>query len=252
MFMSAEQVAFVALAGFLAGAINAMVGSGSLITFPTLLALGLPPVTANVTNTVGIVFGSVSAVVGYRRELRPQLRRALWLCIPTVLGAGLGATLLLLLPQRVFGFVVPVLIALAVVLVLLQPYLARRLAGGGMAPRWARYVVPIGIFLTAIYGGYFGAAQGVILMGLLTVMLRDDIQELNAVKNVVAGVANLVAALIFVIVAHVDWQAAGVIAISSVLGGQAGSLVGRRLNPLLMRLVIAAAGLAALVKLLLP
>jgi uncharacterized protein len=250
--MSVKQVALVALAGFLAGAINAIVGSGSLITFPTLLAIGLPPVTANVTNTVGIVFGSASAVVGYRRELRPQLRRALWLSIPTVFGAALGATLLLLLPQRVFGFVVPVLVALAVLMVIFQPRLSTRLAREGTPPRWGRYVLPIGIFLTAIYGGYFGAAQGVILMGLLTVLLSDPIQELNAVKNVVAAVANLVAALIFVAVAHVAWQAAGVIAVSSVVGGQAGSAVGRRLNPLFLRMVIVAAGLAALVKLLLP
>jgi uncharacterized membrane protein YfcA len=250
--MSVEQVALLALAGFLAGAINAIVGSGSLITFPALLAIGLPPVTANVTNTVGIVFGSVSAVVGYRRELRPQLRRALWLSIPTVFGAALGATLLLRLPQRVFGFVVPVLVAFAVLMVIFQPRLSRRLADDGTPPPWGRYAVPVGIFLTAIYGGYFGAAQGVILMGLLTVLLSEPIQELNAVKNVVAGVANLVAALIFVAVAHVAWEAAGVIAISSVLGGQAGSAVGRRLNPLLLRMVIVAAGLAALVKLLLP
>jgi hypothetical protein len=250
--MSVEQVALLALAGFLAGAINAIVGSGSLITFPALLAIGLPPVTANVTNTVGIVFGSVSAVVGYRRELRPQLRRALWLSIPTVFGAALGATLLLRLPQRVFGFVVPVLVAFAVLMVIFQPRLSRRLADDGTPPPWGRYAVPVGIFLTAIYGGYFGAAQGVILMGLLTVLLSEPIQELNAVKNVVAGVANLVAALIFVAVAHVAWEAAGVIAISSVVGGQAGSAVGRRLNPLLLRMVIVAAGLAALVKLLLP
>src|ERR1700730_3433006 len=107
--MPVGQVFFVALAGSLAGALSAIVGSGSLITFPTLLAIGLPPVTANVTNTVGIVFGSVSGVVGYRREFRPELRRPLWLCIPTIAGAGLGAMLLLLLPQRVFGFAVPVL-----------------------------------------------------------------------------------------------------------------------------------------------
>jgi uncharacterized membrane protein YfcA len=249
--MSVEQVVFVALAGFLAGAINAIVGSGSLITFPTLLAIGLPPVTANVTNTVGIVFGSLSAVVGYRRELRPQLRRALWLSIPTLFGAVLGATLVLLLPQKVFGFVVPVLVALAVLLVIIQPRLSARLAPEGTRPRWGTYVLPVGIFLTAVYGGYFGAAQGVILMGLLTILLSDPIQELNAIKNWVAAVANLVAALIFLAVAHVDWQAAGVIAISSVVGGQAGSAVGRRLNPLFLRLVIVAAGLAALIKLLL-
>jgi uncharacterized protein len=250
--MSVEQVAFLTVAGFLAGTINAIVGSGSLITFPTLLAIGLPPVTANVTNTVGIVFGSLSAVVGYRRELRPQLRRALWLSIPTLFGAALGATLVLLLPQKVFAFVVPVLVALAVLLVLFQPRLSRRLTREGAPPRWATYGLPIGIFLTAIYGGYFGAAQGVILMGLLTVLLSDPIQELNAIKNVVAAVANLVAALIFVAVAHIDWQAAGVIAISSVVGGQAGSALGRRLNPLFLRLVIVAAGMAALIKLLLP
>jgi uncharacterized membrane protein YfcA len=250
--MTVEQVVLVALAGFLAGAVNAIVGSGSLITFPTLLAIGLPPVTANVTNTVGIVFGSLSAVVGYRRELRPQLRRALWLSIPTVFGAALGATLVLLLPQKVFGFVVPVLVALAVLLVIIQPRLSARLEREGTRPRWGRYVLPVGIFLTAVYGGYFGAAQGVILMGLLTILMSDPIQELNAIKNVVAGVANLVAALIFVAVAHIDWQVAGVIAISSVVGGQAGSAVGRRLNPLFLRLVIVAAGLAALIKLLLP
>src|SRR2546428_13297438 len=106
--MSVEQVVFVALAGFLAGAINAIVGSGSLITFPTLLAIGLPPVTANVTNTVGIVVGSLIAVVGYRRELRPQLPRALWLSIPIIFCAALVATLVLLLPQTVFGTVVQV------------------------------------------------------------------------------------------------------------------------------------------------
>jgi uncharacterized protein len=252
MLMSVDQVAFVALAGFLAGAINAIVGSGSLITFPTLLAIGLPPVTANVTNTVGIVFGSVSAVVGYRRELRPQFRRALWLSIPTVIGAALGAVLLLLLPQKVFGFVVPVLVAVAVVLVLVQPRLSVQLAPGGRAPRWGAYALPVGVFLTAIYGGYFGAAQGVILMGLLGLLLSSPIQELNAVKNVIAAVANLVSALIFVAAAGIEWRAAGVIAVSSIVGAQAGSAAGRRLSPWLLRLVIVAAGLAALIKLLLP
>ncbi len=250
--MSFGQAALVALAGFLAGAINAIIGSGSLITFPTLLAVGLPPVTANVTNTVGLVFGSASAVVGYRRELRPQLRRALWLSIPSALGAALGAALLLLLPQGVFRFIVPMLVGFAVLLVIFQPRISTWLAPTGAAPAWGTYAVPIGIFLTAIYGGYFGAAQGVILMGLLTVLLRDPIQQLNGLKNAVSGVSNLVAALIFLAVAHVDWQAAGVIAISSIIGGQAGSVVGRRLNPLVLRVVIVAAGVAAMIKLLLP
>jgi uncharacterized membrane protein YfcA len=174
------------------------------------------------------------------------------LSIPTLFGAALGATLVLLLPQKVFGFVVPVLVGIAVLLVIIQPRLSARLEREGTRPRWGRYVLPVGVFLTAVYGGYFGAAQGVILMGLLTILVSDPIQELNAIKNVLAGMANLVAALVFVAVAHIDWQVAGVIAISSVVGGQAGSAVGRRLNPLFLRLVIVAAGLAALIKLLLP
>lgn len=250
--MSFGQVALVALAGFLAGAINAIIGSGSLITFPTLLAIGLPPVTANVTNTVGLAFGTASAVVGYRRELRPQLRRALWLSIPSLFGAALGAALLLLLPQTVFGFIVPVLVGFAVLLVVFQPRISAWLAPTGAVPAWGSYAVPIGIFLTAIYGGYFGAAQSVILMGLLTVLLREPIQQLNGLKNAVSAASNLMAALIFLAVAHVDWQAAGVIAVSSVVGGLAGSSFGRRLSPSLLRVVIVAAGVAALIKLLVP
>lgn len=188
---------------------------------------------------------------GYRRGLRPQLRRALWLSIPSLLGAALGAALLLLLPQAVFGFIVPVLVGFAVLLVIFQPRISAWLAPTGAAPAWGRYAVPIGIFLTAIYGGYFGAAQSVILMGLLTVLLRDPIQQLNGLKNAVSAASNLMAALIFLAVAHVDWQAAGVIVISSIIGGLAGSVVGRRLNPTVLRVVIVAAGMAALVKLLL-
>lgn len=250
--MSFGQAALVALAGFLAGAINAIIGSGSLITFPTLLAIGLPPVTANVTNTVGLAFGTASAVVGYRRELRPQLRRALWLSIPSLLGAALGAALLLLLPQTVFGFIVPVLVGFAVLLVIFQPRISVWLAPEESAPTWGRYAVPLGIFLTAIYGGYFGAAQSVILMGLLTVLLREPIQQLNGLKNAVSAASNLMAALIFIAVAHVNWQVAGVVAVSSVIGGLAGSAVGRRLSPSLLRVVIVAAGVAALIKLLVP
>ena len=249
--MSGEQIALIAVAGLLAGAINAIIGSGSLITFPALLAIGLPPVTANVTNTVGVVFGNVSAVAGYRRELRPQMHRALWLSIPSVIGAAIGAALLLKLPQSVFGFVVPVLVGIALLLVIFQPWISKRLIPDAAPPAWSNYALGIGVLLTAIYGGYFGAAQGVILMGLLTVLLRDPIQELNGLKNVVVGLNNLVAALIFVATAHVAWEAAGVIAISSIIGGQAGSAIGRRLNPLVLRLVIVAAGVAALMKLLL-
>lgn len=241
----------MALAGFLAGSINAIIGAGSLITFPTLLAVGLPPVTANVTNTVGLVLGNVSAVVGYRRELRRQASRAIRLSVPALSGSVIGAALLLLLPHRVFSFIVPALVAFAVVLSVFQPRISSRLTSEGRTRRWGNNIVPVGVFATAIYGGYFGAAQGVILISVLTTLLADPVQELNAVKNLLVGLTNLLAAVIFVAVAHVNWQAAAVVAISSVVGGQIGSLAGRRMHPLVLRLVIVAAGVAALIKLLL-
>ncbi len=248
--MSVGQIAAVALAGFLAGAVNAVIGSGSLITFPTLLAIGLPPVTANVTNTVGLAFGSASAVFGYRHELRPQFQRAIWLAVPSSLGAVVGAALLLLLPQTVFGFVVPVLVGFAVLLVIFQPRVSNWLEPQSMVPTWANGALTVGIFLTGIYGGYFGAAMSVILMALLSVLLRDPIQQLNGLKNAVSAVNNLVAALIFVAIAHVVWEAAATVAVSSIAGGLAGAAVGRRFSAAALRLVIVAAGLAALIKLL--
>jgi len=249
--MTVAQVAIVALAGLLAGSINAIVGAGSLITFPTLLAVGLPPVTANVTNTVGLVLGNVSAVVGYRWELRRQASRAIQLSIPALGGSVIGAALLLLLPQRVFSYIVPALVAFAVVLVLLQPRISKRLTSNSSTRHWTNNIVPVGVFATAVYGGYFGAAQGVILISILTTLLPDPVQELNAVKNLLVGLTNLVAAVIFVAVAHVNWEAAAVVAVSSTVGGQVGSMVGRRMHPLVLRLVIVAAGAAALIKLLL-
>lgn len=238
----------ILVAGFLAGAINTIVGSGSLITFPTLLAVGLPPVVANVSNTVGLVAGSASGVVGYRRELVGQGRRTIWLCFPAALGSALGAALLLVLPQRVFHFVVPILIAVAVVLVIAQPRLTRHL--GQSEGRVTRLVRPAAVFLTAIYGGYFGAAQGVILISLLSLLIDDTLQRLNGLKNVLAAVVNTVAAAYFVVAAHVDWQAALLIAISSVVGAQAGAIVGRRLPSTVLRGVIVTGGIAAIVKLL--
>ena len=248
--MTITAAVLIFAAGFLGGAVNAIVGSGSLITFPTLLAVGFPPIVANVSNTVGMVFGGVSGVVGYRRELRGQGRRIALVAAPCVVGAATGATLLLVLPQRVFRGVVPVLIVIALLLVVFQPRLSSRLThhvGGrrGMAALIA------GVFLTAIYGGYFGAAQGVILMGLLTVLLTDSLQRLNGLKNVMASIVNGVAAVYFIVLAHVDWRAAGLIAVSSTIGGQAGSLVGRRLNPNVLRGVIIAAGCVAVAKLVL-
>ncbi|HVD02049.1 MAG TPA: sulfite exporter TauE/SafE family protein [Candidatus Dormibacteraeota bacterium] len=248
--MSLAAIAAVALAGFAAGAINAIVGSGSLITFPTLLAVGFPPVVANVSNTLGIFVGTVGSVFGYRRELAGQRARILQLLVPALGGGTLGAALLLVLPQRAFKAVVPVLIAVAVVLVVVQPWLTRHLGPHFTGPLAQRVLLPVAVFLTAIYGGYFGAAQGVILMGIFLVLIDDSVQRLNGLKNVCASVTNLVAAVYFVLFARIAWEPALVIAVSSLAGSQLGSVLGRRLPPNLVRVVIVVAGVAGLVKVL--
>jgi uncharacterized protein len=248
--LSGFQIAAVAVMGLLAGAVNAAVGSGSLLTFPTLLAVGLPPVVANVSNTVGLVAGSISGAVGYRRELAGQARRALLLCIPAALGGVLGALLLLVLPQQVFRRVVVALIALALVLVVLQPRISRALQRH-RERRAGRVLLPPAVFATAVYGGYFGAAQSVIQLALLGILIDDDLQRLNALKNVLTAVVNATAAVLFAFSGHVDWRAALVIAGSSLIGGQLGAAGARRLRPDALRVVIVAGGVAALLKLLL-
>lgn len=242
-------MAAIVAAGLAAGAINTIVGSGSLITFPTLLALGYPPVIANVSNTVGLLFGSVGGAIGYRRELAGQRDRLLSLAVPTVAGAILGAYLLLVLPQRVFNGVVPVLIAVAVVLVLVQPWLSRRVNHPDSSGPIRKALLAAGTFGTAVYGGYFGAAQGVILMSVLMILVNDSLQRLNALKNVFAAVVNGIAAVYFVLFTTVAWEPAMLIAISSVVGSQLGALAGRRLSPGVLRGVIVVAGVVGLVKL---
>lgn len=219
-----------------------MVGSGSLVTFPTLLAFGYPSVLANVTNTVGIWPGSVSGVVGYRRELSGQR----WRCVTyggfSAVGAVLGAILLLALPGSVFAALVPVLILLACLLIAGQPWLVGRLAE--VKPGPLRGAGIVGVFLTGVYGGYFGAAQGVILIALLGIVIDDELQRLNALKNVLAGIANVVAAVVFVAVSHVAWAAAGLIAVGSVIGGQVGARYGRRIPARALRRTIVVVGTA--------
>lgn len=244
--MSLLDALAVVLAGLAAGTINTVVGAGSLVTFPTLLAVGLPPVVANVSNTVGLVPGSVSGAWGYRRELAGQRSRLLRLGVCTLLGAAGGAVLLLVLPESAFEAVVPVLIVLACVLVVIQPWLVRRL---GERPRrdHGGPVLWVLILLTGVYGGYFGAAQGVLLIAVLGLGLNESLQRVNAAKNVLAGVANLVAGIVFVIVADVDWGAAGLVALGAMAGGLAGARVARSLPPPALRAVVVALGLAAIV-----
>lgn len=247
--MTLLEAILVVLAGLAAGTINTVVGSGSLVTFPTLLWVGLPPVVANVSNTVGLVPGAVSGAWGYRRELSGQRARLLRLSSATLTGAATGATLLLVLPPGVFAAVVPALILLACVLVVLQPWLVRRLADRPRREHGGP-LVWIFIFGTGMYGGYFGAAQGVLLIAVLALGLDETLQRVNAAKNVLAGLANLVGGIIFVLVADVNWAAAGLVALGAILGGVTGARIARKLPPAALRAVVVAIGVVAIVTLL--
>ena len=249
--MSVAHGLVIVVAGVWAGMINTIVGSGTLVTFPVLLALGYAPLTANVSNGLGLVPGSLTGAIGYRRELTGLRGRVARLAVASVLGALLGAVLLLWLPPGAFDAVVPVLVGVAVVLVVVQPLLARRLAGRRGAGRTrVGPALLVGVFGAGVYGGYFGAAQGVLLLALLGIGLDDDLQRHNAVKNVLATVANLVSGLVFAVVAPVSWPVVVVIAAGSVLGGLLGARVGRRLSPKVLRVVVVLVGVAAIVQLL--
>jgi uncharacterized protein len=249
--MSFGQAVAVALAGLGAGTINTLVGSGTLITFPVLLACGYAPVTANVSNSVGLVPGSISGAVGYRRELVGQRGRMVRLGTASVLGGLTGAVLLLVLPAAAFKTIVPVFIALALVLVLLQPRLNLLVARHISDPEHrGRLLIPLAIYATGIYGGYFGAAQGIMLLAILGVTLPQSLHRTNALKNVLAGLVNGVAGLYFILAAHIAWAPAAILACSSILGGQLGARYGRRLPASALRAIIVAVGLTAIVRLL--
>ena len=240
----------IAAAGVAAGGINTIVGSGTLITFPVLIGLGYPPVIANVSNTVGLVPGSVSGAIGYRRELAGQRARAIRLGVASLAGGVTGAILLLELPAEAFKTIVPGFIAAALVLVVVQPRLSRLLAERRAEP--PERVGPVGLaglYLTGVYGGYFGAAQGILILSVLGLALHEGLQRINAVKNVLALLTNLVAAVVFVAVADVAWDVALVLASGSIVGGQLGAHVGRRLPPATLRAVIVVVGALAIVKL---
>jgi uncharacterized membrane protein YfcA len=238
------------IAGLGAGTINAVVGSGSLITFPTLIALGYPPVLANVSNDIGLVPGAISAVYGYRRELSGQRDRLIRLVPASAAGGLIGAVLLLVLPSALFKRIVIALILVALSLVVLQPRLAAYLQARSKARRSeVRPALWVLVAATGIYGGYFGAAQGIILIAILGLLLRDELQRLNATKNVLAGSVNLVASIVFVLATNVDWKVVGLIAAGSIVGGQLGATFGRRLDQRALRLIIVGVGIVALVRL---
>jgi uncharacterized membrane protein YfcA len=250
----------IALAGVGAGAINSLVGSGTLITFPTLVALGYPPVTATMSNAIGLVAGGVSGTWGYRKELSGQWRRLRWQIPASVIGAGIGSLLLLHLPERVFTKVVPVLLVGALILVVAGPrvqgYARRRAEAAGRSAehvsglRMAALV--LGTFAVGIYGGYFTAAQGILLIGVMGALLPEDVQRMNAAKNLLSMLVNVVASISYTLVAfdRISWPVVGLIAAGSLIGGWLGAHYGRRLSPTALRAVIVAVGLIGLYRLL--
>ncbi len=224
--MSVIEWGAVVAAGFAAGAVNTIVGSGSLITYPVMVFLGVPPVAANIANTVGLVPGSIAGAWGYRDKLQGTRTLLLRLGAASLTGAVCGAVLLTQLPKGAFVFVVPVLILGAAVLVGLQPLIVKRTRPAERT-KWRQLV--FWVFLSGIYGGYFSAAQGVILLGLLGLFLASGLQEQNAVKNVLQALVNIVAAIFFVIVGGVAWKYAAMVAIGSVIGAPVGAMVAKRI-----------------------
>ena len=254
--MGIAEALAIFVAGTAAGTINAVVGSGSLITFPTLLAFGFPPVVANVSNNIGLVPGNASAAWGYRRELAGQRGRLVWLGIFSALGSVAGAAALLALPATAFKLIVPVLILASCVLVLVQPKLSARIAARRQRADQGDHntrggpILPVGVFGAAIYGGYFGAAQGVLVIALLGTFLDETMQRINGAKNVLVGIVNGVAAIVYIIFApHISWIAVLLIAVGSTLGGVLGARIGRRLPPIALRIFIVVIGLISVVKL---
>ncbi len=251
------EAGIILLAAVLAGAMNAVVGAGTLVTFPTLLALGVPPILANVSNTVGLVSGSVAGAYGYRATLRGHLRLVMRLVAASAVGGIGGALLLLVLPSRTFEFVVPLLLVASAVLAAAQPRVAAAVArrrtakaaaaGTDLAPVRGGPLLLLGVAATGVYGGYFGAAQGVILLALLGMFIAGDLNDVNGIKNILAAVANAVSAIVFVFLASVDWRIAVLIAVGATIGGGLGGRYGRRLPSSALRaLVVVIAVVAAI------
>ncbi|WP_293780971.1 sulfite exporter TauE/SafE family protein [uncultured Aeromicrobium sp.] len=251
--MWTEWVA-IAGAGVWAGMINVIVGSGTLVTFPVLLLLGYPPLVANVSNSIGLLGGNISGTFGYRRELGvnpPLLRRLL----PASIAGGVtGAALLLALPAEAFATIVPALVVLGLIMVVVGPAVQRRAArrrgrGTTNATRRQMVAVMIGAYAVGIYGGYFGAAQGILLVGMLGILTAESLQSINAMKNLLVTGVNGIAAVVFLLVAwdSIDWIVVALIAAGSTAGGLLGARVGRRLPPVALRSIIVVVGTAAVV-----
>ncbi|WKV15518.1 sulfite exporter TauE/SafE family protein [Janibacter limosus] len=252
--MSWLEMGAVVLAGVWAGGINTLVGSGTLVTFPVLLALGVPAVTANVSNSIGLVPGGISGSLGYLPEMKGMGRRLVQLAPMSILGAVTGALLLLWLPPEAFEAIVPVLIGLGIPPVIFGPRLQARTKGhhedGGPMPTGHPVALMAGVLVAGVYGGYFGAAQGVILIGLLSALSTEPLRALNGLKNVPGLVVNAVGSLVFIITAPelIDWRIAGLVGVGALVGGVPGARYGRRLPPNALRAVIVVVGVVGIVK----
>lgn len=252
------EVSAIFIAGVWAGGINVIVGSGTLVTFPTLLLFGYPPLVANVSNNIGMVAGGVSGIYGYRHELQGNKSILTRLSPASICGALTGALLLLVLPADAFKSIVPVLIAIGVLMVIVGPALQRRAARrnpergsvGHRETTRSRVLLTAGIFALGVYGGYFGAAQGILLIGLMSMILTEGIQRITAIKNVLATLVNAVAAVTFIVVARdlIDWKVVALIASGAFVGGYLGARIGRRLPAFVLRAMIVVIGVLAIVK----
>lgn len=275
--MSALRLLLLGGVGLVTGAINTVAGGGSLLSFPALLALGYSPLVANVTNTIGVFPSSAGGALGYRRELAGQARHWMLLAAICTVGSLIGAGLLLVLPASSFEAAVPALIGTAALLTLLQPWLGRHMRGQSSprpltvparaAPRGAgahatgtleiqepaaiplhkRWPLLVAVLLISVYGGYFGAAIGVLLIAVLGLFLRDTLQRTNALKTSLTVVVNGVAAVAFAFLGPVVWSAALVLAGTTMVGGMLGALIARRLSDRVLRLAVVVIGLVAAV-----
>jgi uncharacterized membrane protein YfcA len=244
--MTASDIVLIAAAAFAAGLVNAIAGGGSLITFPTLLAVGLPPVQASLTNTVALCPGYLGAAIAQRRDLEGQRDRMLRVLPAGALGGVAGALLLLATDDRAFAEIVPFLILFSAVLLATQERLRRWLLGHEHRERSASLaMVPVAI--GAVYGGYFGAGLGVIFLAVLGIVIADSLARLNALKQTMSLVVNTAASIVFVVSGEIDWPVAGVMLAGSLFGGAAGGLLATRIPPAALRWTVVTLAVAVAV-----
>ncbi len=238
--MNGADIALLSGAGLTAGAINSVAGGGSLVSFPAMVATGMPTLSANVTNIIAVMPGYIGSTVGYRAELQGQRARATRLGVAITLGAFVGTAVLLVAPDGAFEILAPFLVLVACAALAYQPRIvawtkSRHLGEGSRA-------LPVIAFAGGIYGGYFGAGLGIMLLALLTAFVEDDIQRLNAVKGVLSLIVSLAAALVLAVFGPVHWDACAIVAVTSLAGGRFGVVVAKRLQPQTLRYAVASYG----------